>query len=296
MDQRDLAIRSLSELIPITVQEQTNKTVSVQLQNVGTLVQEHLSAKLSTLPNTAVGSGNLLTVQYTPIGAPSSSLLDITAKVNQGELGGLLDLRDRVVGSQITQLNKITDAFMTSMNTAHTTGFDLKGNQGTDLFVLNPAGSDPASGITVNSAIMNDVSLLALSTSRGNPVLDAAGNPVLDAAGNPTFTGAAGDASNGIAMTDLQYFQNPVLGGITINRGIAEMTQVVGQISADNIRQSDLFTVRLDQSEALRESISGVSTDDEMMDLTRFQKQFEANGKVIKTVTDLMDTVLQLVR
>jgi flagellar hook-associated protein 1 FlgK len=70
----------------------------------------------------------------------------------------------------------------------------------------------------------------------------------------------------------------------------------VGQISADNIRQSDLFTVRLDQSEALRESISGVSTDDEMMDLTRFQKQFEANGKVIKTVTDLMDTVLQLVR
>lgn len=296
MDQRDVAIRSLSELIPITVHPQKNKTVSVQLQGVGTLVQEHLSASLSTLQNPAPGAGNLLTVQYTPIGANASSLLDITAKVNQGELGGLLDLRDRVVGAQITRLNQITDTFMTAVNNGHQAGFDLRGNTGLPLFTLSPAGSDPAAGIVVNDTIVNDVSLLAIAGSKGNAVLDANGLPVLDALGNPTFTGASGDAINGMSLSDIQYAQQVALGGITINRGIAEMTQVVGQISADNFRQSDLYAVRLDQSEALRESISGVSTDDEMMDLTKFQKQFEANGKVIKTVSDLMDSVLQLVR
>jgi flagellar hook-associated protein 1 FlgK len=44
------------------------------------------------------------------------------------------------------------------------------------------------------------------------------------------------------------------------------------------------------------ESVSGVSLDEELLDLTRFEKQFAANGKVIQTVNELMDSVLDLVR
>ena len=39
-----------------------------------------------------------------------------------------------------------------------------------------------------------------------------------------------------------------------------------------------------------------VSIDDEMIDLTRFQKHFEANSRVVTTVNQLLDSILQLIR
>jgi flagellar hook-associated protein FlgK len=82
----------------------------------------------------------------------------------------------------------------------------------------------------------------------------------------------------------------------TFNRKVAETLQSVGQVSADNMQNLDVYGVRLNQSEKLRESISGVSIDEEMLDLTRFEQQFAANSRVIQTVNELMDSVLELVR
>ena len=82
----------------------------------------------------------------------------------------------------------------------------------------------------------------------------------------------------------------------TFNRKVAESLQFVGQVAASNYEQADIYSTRLGQSERLMESVSGVSLDEELLDLTRFEKQFAANGKVIQTVNELMDSVLDLVR
>jgi flagellar hook-associated protein FlgK len=42
--------------------------------------------------------------------------------------------------------------------------------------------------------------------------------------------------------------------------------------------------------------VSGVSIDEELLDLSRFEKQFAANGKVIQAVNELMDSILNLVQ
>ena len=45
-----------------------------------------------------------------------------------------------------------------------------------------------------------------------------------------------------------------------------------------------------------RDSYSGVSLDEEMTDLTRFQKAFSASAKLITTVDEMLDTVIGMKR
>jgi flagellar hook-associated protein 1 FlgK len=45
-----------------------------------------------------------------------------------------------------------------------------------------------------------------------------------------------------------------------------------------------------------RDSVSGVSLDEEMTDLIKFQRAFEASARLITTVDELLATVINLKR
>jgi len=46
----------------------------------------------------------------------------------------------------------------------------------------------------------------------------------------------------------------------------------------------------------LRDSNSGVSLDEELTDLIKFQRSYQASAKLITTATDMMDIAIGLVR
>ena len=48
--------------------------------------------------------------------------------------------------------------------------------------------------------------------------------------------------------------------------------------------------------ESQRESVSGVSVDEEMTDLTRFQRAYQASAKLITTVDEMLEITLGLKR
>ena len=45
----------------------------------------------------------------------------------------------------------------------------------------------------------------------------------------------------------------------------------------------------------MRDSIEGVNVDDELVDLTRFQKHFQANTRVLDTANRLMDEIMRMI-
>jgi len=70
----------------------------------------------------------------------------------------------------------------------------------------------------------------------------------------------------------------------------------VGVGLQDAERTVSLSESVLKQLDNLRESQSGVSLDEEMTNLIKYQKAFEGSAKLITTATEMLDTVLGLVR
>ena len=126
-------------------------------------------------------------------------------------------------------------------------------------------------------------------------------DPAIDA--DPLLVGAAqdptllpGDNRNLLDLADLQNANQAALGDVPFNRRYAELLHDVGSTVRVNADRAAFHDVRASQAEALRESVVGVSIDDEMIDLTKFEKHFEANSRVVTTVQQLLDTVLQLLQ
>jgi flagellar hook-associated protein 1 FlgK len=50
------------------------------------------------------------------------------------------------------------------------------------------------------------------------------------------------------------------------------------------------------QLKNMQDSISGVSIDEEMINLIMYQKGFEASSRMISTIDEMMDTILSMKR
>ncbi|MGZ5278408.1 MAG: flagellar basal body rod C-terminal domain-containing protein, partial [Pseudobdellovibrionaceae bacterium] len=69
--------------------------------------------------------------------------------------------------------------------------------------------------------------------------------------------------------------------------GVLAQRAIKSRESQDNI---------LGQLNTIRESISGVSLDEETTNMIEFQRAFDASARVIKTADEMFDTVLNLKR
>lgn len=269
-DQRDLAIRELSTLVDVNVLPQANGSVSVEIAGHYNLVQEDFAARLEGVPNPA--NDGLFDVEL--VGA-TGGRTDITAALDEGLLGGLIDVRDRVIAGQLAQLDQLAFEFAEAVNAVHRAGAGLDGVVGRDLFVPPGGVADAAANLRVDPAIAADQNLIAAAT-----------DPL----------GVPGDNRNLQALADLQHLDVAALGDVSFNRFYGELLYEVGTEAAGNRDRAVFHAVRAQQSESLRESVEGVSIDDEMIELTRYQKHFEANSKVITTVERLLDTLMQIIQ
>jgi flagellar hook-associated protein 1 FlgK len=139
MDQRDALVAKIAEKISVSTLAQQDGSISVFIGNGQSLVLGVSAAKLSLAGSSADPSHkNIL------IGGQ-----DISKQITGGELSGALKFRDDVLDPAQQQLGLVAAGFAVQFNAAHTTGFDLNGDAGTDLFSLGtPALNVP---VTPNS-------------------------------------------------------------------------------------------------------------------------------------------------
>ncbi len=188
-----------------------------------------------------------------------------------GALQGILYARDVTLQTLRDRLDEFAFGFVEAVNQVHRQGVDRTGNPGEDFFSpLN--GQEGAAGD------------IGLALTRADRIAAAkSGDP-----DNP----AAGDNRNALDLAHLQ--SDPLFGAATPGERMSWIVRDVGAWAAENEYRLEFQTLKLDQLDSLREARSGVSLDEEMLDMIKLQNAFSASAKVIQSVDEMLTTVMQL--
>jgi tetratricopeptide (TPR) repeat protein len=168
----------------------------------------------------------------------------------------LIDLNNSLASTLITQVNAI-----------HTGGFSLTGSTNEKFFT----GSG-AADIGVNAALVNNVALIQASGTAG----------------------ATGDNQVALALAQLASQPQSALTNETFSQNFGETVARFGQSLADANTQVSNQQVVQDMLQRQRDAISGVSLDEEMTDLVKFQKAYEASAKLITTVDEMLSSIIAM--
>jgi flagellar hook-associated protein 1 FlgK len=200
----------------------------------------------------------------------SGTAVDITASIDGGKLKGWLEVRDAAIPDYMARLDALAGDLANGVDALHTAGFDLNGAAGQVFF----SGSTAA-----------DIGL--------NPIISADPDRVAAAA---TAAGAPGDNANAVAIADLQHAS--VMGGGTA--GFDDFYRSLVTDVGNQVRSATDFTehqtVMLTSLDNYRESISGVSLEEEMLNLIKFQHAFDAAAKLVTTVDEMIQTMMDMTR
>ena len=105
-----------------------------------------------------------------------------------------------------------------------------------------------------------------------------------------------GDNTNALALVDIHTTRQFTLGNLTLNDYQALTIGNVGSATQQAETQLQSTTLAFEQLSGLRESISGVSLDEELTNLLSFQRSFEASARMITVADELFQTLLSLGR
>lgn len=110
-------------------------------------------------------------------------------------------------------------------------------------------------------------------------------------------SGGAGNNENALSIAQIWETSLTFSSGSTSLGGFYNaFTSTVGvdlQSVNNEVSQGEAFLRQLDN---LRESNSGVSLDEELTNLIKYQRAFQGCSKVLNTATEMLDTVLDMVR
>jgi flagellar hook-associated protein 1 FlgK len=186
-----------------------------------------------------------------------------------GRTAGTITARDGGLATLRNNLDLLAGQLITEVNAIHAGGFSLTGSTGENFF----AGTNAAT-IQVNSNLLGDPSLI-----------QAAGT-----------AGASGDNQTALALAQLGNQKIIGLSNQTFNQNYGQTVAAFGQSLSSVNGQAATQQVVETMLRGQRDAISGVSLDEEMTDLMKFQKAYQASARLITTVDDMLDTVLNMKR
>ena len=263
-DQRDLLVKDLSETLGIQTYTDNRGMLSVQLPGGLPLVQGTQAMTISTV-TTGTDVRLQLQVAGTTVDIPNTAL--------GGQFKGMFEMRDTFIAGLRDDLNTLAVDLTSAVNAEHINGYDANGNTGLlffdDLTAL-PPGTVASRRVAV---ALSDSSQIA-----------AAGN--IDA--------APGDNENALRIAQLEISHNVAGTNDTFDNYFSKMVATVGIEAARNdlaLSGAKDATVQLQN---LRDGYSGVSLEEEMIDLIQYQRGFESSAKFLSTVDEMMNALLQL--
>ena len=153
LDKRDQLIAQLNDRIGVTVVPDANGAVTIAIGNGQTLVTGTSASRL------AVAQGDFDRGEPRLVLTNGSAIIDVTAQISGGKLGGLMQLRSELLRPATNALGQIAAALASAANQQHSAGLDLSGQPGGNLFaiggVASLAGSANAGTAVLSTTLSN---------------------------------------------------------------------------------------------------------------------------------------------
>ncbi len=191
--------------------------------------------------------------------------------VKGGKLGGLLDAAAGIMDYQ-SQLDTFANNLKSAVNAIYSPGKNAAGQTGMNFF----ADSNPQTGA---------------ADFRLDPA--TAGNPSAIATGP---SGKPGDGDIALALSALRDVSQTGLGGKTFQGFYSNFVATVGQDVSFTKSSLDTSKAILTQVDTQIQSVSGVSIDDEMANMMRFQKSYQAAARALSIFNQTTDDLLGILR
>lgn len=271
LDKRDLMLDEITALTGATVTLKEAESVRVSVAGLP-LVDGQVVYELE-----AVFTSSGTEFRWRPLSSPSGQY-EVMTSVG-GKLGGLKTARDETVYGFKAQIEGLFKDFVDRVNQQHAQGYHLYSatgepapdpNDPANWFFLVGDPTDYLHSVEVNPAITADPGYIRASS-------------------------VAGDALNGrnaLAVADLIEGANNPSNVPTFNERWQSIVGTLG-VRAQKV-QSGITTQELLVKELAnrKDSISGVSTDEEMANLMRFQHAYDACARVITVADEMLDTII----
>ncbi len=280
LDKQDALLSEMSELAGVEVKfdEMRQATVSIGGQE---LLTPTSMQKLAVVTEVNEDTPEGLEKGSIVLARDQSKEIVLTSGSAKGSQEALEE-----INKQVANLNDFAYTFASAVNMIHSGG-DTDGKQ---FFNLNDVDGNYAKNISVSADLVK------------NPEEVNSGKSLTDP--------AAGDGSRAQAIADLQntklvYSSNETIkydettmtikdqaNGTSVSNGYNDIVTEIGitKQQSDNMfsSQEDLVQL-LDQR---RQSISGVSINEEVASMIQHQSAFQANSRMISTISEMLDTLI----
>ncbi|MES2310559.1 MAG: flagellar hook-associated protein FlgK [Verrucomicrobiota bacterium] len=302
-DQRQEAIENLSKLISIKTSTNATNSSMVDIQIADTtgtaLATGGTAGGYLVLGDNAAGTvinGNASTATASVgISATNPALVTLTNSATStipastglgGELGAIVNVANFVVGSASVaggssattadtvyeRLELFATQLATQVNALQNNGsaYDLDNNNNAGNLFSFTAGNAAA---TISMSLTNGRALAA--SSAANSPLNSTNASTIANLRDTQISPGSGWTNTSLS----EYYRSSV---------VADTGFIVQQATRDSSTQ----TLVMNQLTAQRESVSGISIDEEMTNLIRFQRAYEASARLVSVADEMYTKVV----
>jgi len=258
-DQRDRAAQELSSMIGGTARIDPDGMMRVVLASGASIVDGERASQIRATPDAARGGLSRVEV------VDGAHVDDVTDKLDGGQIGGRLRFRDTEASQALAGLDRLASDLGGAINAVHSQNAGLDGVTGRDLFT----GSSAAT-IVVSAAVAADHRLLASAAAGAGP----------------------GDTSGLAALSALRDARLGGGGTSTFQEEAIHLGAQLGAATRTARQTLSLEQGRSDTLAAIRDSLSGVSPEEELTKLSQLQHAHEATVRFISTVDDMLGEMI----
>ena len=306
LDQKDLLLDEISSIIPVTITQNENGTSNIYLGNINIIQGGDMKMRFTATQGTSYDEPVIFGIENADGSVFDSNINDLLTSGSLAAVGETSENGTLSYTSVLNDLNTLARAFAEAVNEIQTQTFT--GEDGLEytpmalqdgklvpatepIFEIpTPPDTFDAANIKVNQAILDNPANIAAAAVNIDP---NAAPPGYDEAG-------IGNNLNSQRLLDLQSQKLDLLDkagtgiGATLEDFLGSMITDIGtKISDINDKiaaQDDVVS----QIEAQRSSLFGVNLDEELADLIKYQRAYEAAARVFNVASQVMQMMTTL--